>query len=246
MGECILQDMNKCNRISVTPLTIACILESVAVLLITISVAGQFCKYKLGFNPEAFLALFDLSLEMNIPTFFSVLLLLLASLLLQIITLLKRRLHDQDTMKWAVLALGFLYMAYDEGFQVHEDLVGIIRPMLWKGDLGIFYYAWVIPGLLVVAVLLLYFWKFLFRLPVVSRNTFVAAAVCYLAGCIGFEMVGGYYNEAYGSFDSLTYNLISSIEESLEMTGVVIFIFGLLEYLGDGFEEICFQFKLKR
>ena len=201
-------------------------------------------KYRLGYDLNRFLSLFDLSLELNIPTFFSVLLLLFASLLLLLIAILQAKQKKPDVRKWMLLSLGFLYMAYDDGFQVHEDLVGIIRPLLWEGNLGVFYYAWIIPAIPLDLVLALFFKKFLFRLPVVTRNTFIIAAVCYLTGCIGFEMIGGYYDESHGGFNSLSYNMISTVEESLEMAGVIVFIYALLEYLGANRKEIRFSASL--
>jgi len=227
--------------LSVNSWRITCSLAVVALLLISISAGGQFLKYLLGFNLGSFLSLFDLSLELNIPTFFSLLLLLSASFLLLIVTLLHTKQNSPDVRKWLVLALGFLYMAYDDGFHVHEDLVGIIRPLLWEGNLGIFYYAWIIPAIPMIFFLALYYRTFLFRLPPQIRNIFIIAAVTYLTGCIGFEMIGGYYDESHGGFDSLTYNLISTGEESLEMAGIIIFIHGLLEYLGANFGEVRFQ-----
>lgn len=231
------------NLITVNSIVIACSLEAMALVLISISVAGQFLKYISHYNIDKYLRLFDLSLELNIPTFFSVSLLLFISLLLTVIAILQSRLKNSDHTKWIVLSLGFLYMAYDEGFQVHEDLVAVIRPLLWEGNLGIFYYAWVIPAMILVFILGLFFLKFLLRLPTVTRVSFIVAATCYLSGCIGFELIGGYYDELHGGFNSLTYNLISTVEESLEMTGLIIFIYALLEYLAATCHKIIFRFQ---
>ena len=233
--------MTRQNEITLNSIVIACSLEAVALLLISISVAGHFIKYIFHYNIDRHLRLFDLSLELNIPTFYSMLLLFFISLLLGIITILQSRQKNSDVTKWTILSIGFLYMAYDEGFQVHEDLVAVIRPLLGDGNLGIFYYAWVIPAMALVFVLALFFSKFLLRLPSVTRTTFLIAATCYLSGCIGFELVGGYYDELHGGFNSLTYNLISTIEESLEMTGLIIFIYALLEYLAANNENVTFR-----
>lgn len=236
-----MKKVDKQNEITVKPLTVACSLAAVAFLLIGLSVGGQFLKYVFGYTPDKFLALFDLSLELNIPTFFSLLLLLFASFLLAGIALLQAKEKNPDVQKWVVLSLGFLYLAYDDGFHVHEDLVAVIRPLLGDGRLGIFYYAWIVPAIPLLFVLALFFRKFLFRLPPVTRNTFIVAALCYLGGCIGFEMVGGYYDEAHGGFDSLPYNMISTVEEGLEMTGVIVFIYALLEYVGASYGVLRFR-----
>ena len=48
-------------------------------------------------------------------------------------------------------------MAFDEGFSVHERLIGPFRGLMSNHDLGVFYYAWVIPGIALVLILGLFF-----------------------------------------------------------------------------------------
>jgi hypothetical protein len=230
-------------------LAIARVLVTIAFFLIFVSVGGQLTKLFMGYEFNRFLRLFDLSLEQNIPTFFSVLLMIFASLLLSIIALLQGKKKYPDVSKWAILSFGFLLMAYDEGFQVHEDLVGFVRPLLGEGDLGIFYYAWVVPALPFVFFLALFFCKFLYRLPVKTRLNFLMAATLFLAGCIGFEMIGGHYDELYGhgrydplyGYENFTYNMISTVEESLEMAGLIFFIYALLVYIEENYQQVHFR-----
>lgn len=227
------------SRISIRPEIAGIVLLIIAVILIVINVGGQLLKFRYGVNVDGFLPTFDLSLEQNIPTFYSVLLMIFISLLTAVIASLNYRLNRKFTSKWIVLSIGFMYMAYDEGFHVHEDLVGIIRPMLWEGQLGIFYYAWVIPGIILVLVLFLFFLKFLLFLPHRMMTLFVFAAVVYISGVIGMELVGGWYDEIHGS-QNLRYNMLSALEESLEMGGLIIYIYALLEYLSDEFKTVTF------
>ena len=237
------------NQISINPFTVSRLLGATAFFLVLASIGGQLAKFFLGFAVNKYLRLFDLSLEMNIPTFFSILLLISASLLLAIIAVLNYKQKNIDVSKWVILSFGFLFMAYDEGFQVHENLVGIVRPLLGDGKLGFFYYAWVVPAIPFVFVLALFFYKFLQRLPTSTRLTFVIAAIVYLSGCIGFELIGGRYDELYGygryhmlyGYENFTYNMISTVEESLEMAGLIIFLYGLLVYLGGNYKEVRFR-----
>ena len=64
--------------------------------------------------------------------------------------------------------------------------------------LGIFNFAWVIPGNALVLVLALFFLQFWLRLPTKTRLTFFVAGVTYIGGCIGFELIGGNYAELHG------------------------------------------------
>lgn len=219
------------------------VLVGVAIFLVVVSTVGQLCKFLLRVkDPHGWIQLFDVSIERNIPTFFSALLLLMISLQLAAITALRRNTRDRDTRKWAVLSIGFLYMAYDEAFHVHENLVGPMRSLLGEGSLGVFYFAWVIPGIAVVLLLGLYFLGFLRRLPAASRRAFLISAGLYLGGCIGIEMLDGYYVERHGS-ENLGFNLLSSLEESLEMAGLISFLHALWSYLTTNHSTVLLQFK---
>lgn len=92
-----------------------------------------------------------------------------------------------------------------------------------------------IPGAALVFLLRLFYLKFLLRLPAKTRFRFVLAATLYLGGCLGFEFIGGWYAEANG-VQSLTYNLITTVEKSLEMMGLIVFIRALLIYLAENYE----------
>ena len=94
--------------------------------------------------------LFYVDNEQNIPTFFSVFLLLFAALLLLIIAVLERNRTASHVLHWAILSLGFLYIAADEFIALHERLVKPMRKLLGDGNLGVFYFAWVIPGMALV------------------------------------------------------------------------------------------------
>jgi len=49
--------------------------------------------------------------------------------------------------------IGFLVMAYDEGFQVNKELVGVVRPLLGDGNLSFF----ITHGLFLLYLLFLFF-----------------------------------------------------------------------------------------
>jgi hypothetical protein len=208
--------------------------------LLAASLLGQLGIYIFGLEIQGLVRFFDVSHERNIPTFFTVFTLLLAGGVLFCISVLSHSVRDRFRWHWTILSVGFLAMAYDEGFQVHEYFIAPMRKLLGNGDLGIFNYAWVIPGMLLVLFLGFFFLKFLQHLPVRTRKRFVLAAALYLGGCLGMELVGSGYDAAHG-YENLTYNLISTLEEGLEMAGLVFFIFSLLEYAESRFATITLQ-----
>ena len=56
------------------------------------------------------------------------------------------------------------------------------------------------------------------------------------------ELPGAYYSELYGR-ENLTYSLITTLEESLEMLGLILFIRALLDYLSTHFSETSISFQ---
>lgn len=79
------------------------------------------------------------------------------------------------------------------------------------------------------------------RLPARTAFLFVVSGAVYVGGAIGFELIGGYYAKANG-VENLTYSMISTVEESLEMSGVIVFIYALLKYIADNYQEVRFGF----
>jgi hypothetical protein len=233
----------KMNKIPLYPSTAARLLGGMAFLLVLASLGGVFSKFVLGHDSlKGLVPLFDLDLEENIPTYFSELLMLLAALLLAAIAVLNRKLGAPHASKWVVLFLGFLFMAYDEIFQVHDHLIAPFRRLLGGGNFGIFYFAWVIPGIALVILLGLFFLKFLLYLPAAARLRFLTAAALYLGGAVGVEMIDGAYAEAHGQ-ENITYALVANFEETLELVGLIFFIWALLKYCAENFGELEFRFK---
>jgi len=210
------------------------VLLAVTALLVLASTVGQLVKYWVGHDGLArLIRLFYVSSERNVPTFYSSFLLLSAASLLALIVVDHKRRGVRDVSRWAILAIGFLYMAIDEGYGFgHERLRDPMRALLGGTDLGIFYYAWVIPGAAVVLVLAVYFLGFLRRLPARTSVAFITAAALFVGGAIGVELFEGRHAEVHGT-NNLTFVMYATVEECLEMTGVILFIHALLQYIAE-------------
>lgn len=226
------------NHITLSPLKITRALGATALLLVLASITGQLTKYVQGHDfVHGLIRLFYVDNENNIPSFFSVSLLLLAALLLGLITALKKVTHAPYGFQWTLLSFTFLCMALDEAASIHELLTVPMRGLLGRQAGGIFFFAWVIPGIAFAAVFGLSYLKFLLHLPANTRGSFALAATLYLGGAIGMELLGGRYAELHGT-ENLTYSMAATVEESLEMAGVIVFIYTLLNYIADNFQEI--------
>ncbi|MET0027192.1 MAG: hypothetical protein ABW101_06105 [Candidatus Thiodiazotropha sp.] len=219
------------------------LLTTVAALLILASIIGQVSKY--GFHHDSLkgmVSLFYLDEEYNIPTFFTLLLMTFISFFLALKAIINSKTGDPHTSKWIMLSTGFLYMAFDEAFSVHERLTLPFRNLLGGENYGVFYYAWVIPAIILVFILGLVFFRFIVQLHPEIRTRFLIAASIYLTGAIGFELIGGYYAEIHGT-QNLAYSFIATVEEGLEILGLITFISALLKHSTQQCKDLRLTFE---
>lgn len=200
-------------------------------------------KYVFG-HPTVYglVPLFNVNYEQNIPTLFSVILLLISGALLGVICCLHRKQHSEVSVYWGILSLGFIYMSIDEFAVLHEKLSNHITPLIEDYAHGVLRFSWIIPAAILLLFLGLFFFKFLFSLPKTTRVNFITSGTIYLAGAIGMELPGAYYSALHG-LENLTYSLITTLEESLEMLGLILFISALLDYLSTHFSEVSIKLQ---
>lgn len=89
------------------------------------------------------------------------------------------------------LALIFLYLSFDEAAGIHE----LTGPLLKKviNTKGLFNFAWVILGIIMVFIFVVAYRRFIKSLPPKTRNLFIKAGITFVGGAIGMEMLGGWY-----------------------------------------------------
>jgi len=181
--------------------------------------------------------LFDLDTENNIPTWYASITLLFCSGLLALIAQQKAQQGDRFVNHWRGLAFIFLWLSMDEASSIHEILIGLKEPLQTS---GFFYYAWVIPAMVILVILGFAYRKFLVALPRKIRQLFLLAATLYISGGLIMEMIGGKYQQIFGMQTPIANNsgfvgmgmaLILAAEEILEMCGVAVFIYALLYFL---------------
>ena len=235
MKEGMEQDMTHNGEISLSRRTIVRVLFATTLFLLSASIAGQLAKYALGEQAYRFNRLFYVDFEGNIPTFFSSILLILASILLWFITILKKSSQDSYRHYWATLAFIVLFMAVDEAVGLHE-MLDKVRWVPGHRKGGIFHYGWVLFGMAMVMAVAISYLKFFFALPARTRMQFFTAAAVFVGGAIGTEILGGNYSASHGGEGSLQFSLFATVEEGLEMTGVILLINALLHYLIDHYD----------
>jgi hypothetical protein len=220
--------------------TVRGVLFGIILMLTALSLAGQFSAYVLG-HPrlKGFVPLFYADAESSVPTWYSSMALLLAALLLAVIAAVKFPDRDRYRYHWLGLALLFVGLSADEVAMFHEYPIDPLREALNAG--GALYYTWVIPGFAFVSLLGLALVGFLRHLPAATRQEMILAAALFVGGALGVEMLSGIQADRQGE-QNLTYALIISIEELLEMLGVAVFIGALLGHLATCVSRCTFRF----
>lgn len=229
-------------RISINRQAVGQTLAVLVALLLGMSMLGQISRFEFGHDYVfGLVQLFNVDGERNIPTFFTVMVALSSAALLAVIGIGSKGHEKNDSRYWFALATGFVFLGYDEAFQVHEKMIVPMRALLGNSELGFFYFGWVVPGIAGVCVLALFFLRFLFRLPAQTRRLMLLAGFIYLAGCLGMELVDGKYVEAHGQ--NLMYSVLVTIEEGLEMAGLSMLVVTLLGHIGEATEKVEFHIE---
>lgn len=171
---------------------------------------------------------FYLDAEGNLTTFVNALLLFIPFLLLTVIGMWKITVKDKFRFHWIGLALIFLFLSIDEAAVIHESMIKPMRAIV--GAEGFFYFAWVIPGMVIVAAFGLVYLMFFLHLENKFKILFLLSLGVYISGVIGGEMISGYYASSIGQ-KNFTYAVVASLEESIEYVGCSLIIFSLLKYI---------------
>ena len=216
-------------EVSISPRRLTAILFLVTVALTSASLGLNFVRMYTGHETiMGLMNLFELDNESNLPAIFSFCLMAISFLLLCMITAFNKR-CGLPYLAWFWLAFIFGYLALDEGAMIHEMAQEWIRPFIPKTDALI--HVWVVPYSLLFIIVAFAFLRCWLRLEPGARWAMAMAGAIYVCGAVGFEMLGALNYAKYGDNRGLEYTLLSNMEEFLEMTGIVIFIYALLRCL---------------
>jgi hypothetical protein len=215
-------------------------------VVISLAVASILANFSMYYIPDfsgtyLLRRIFDLNTEINIPTLYSIAALFFCSILLSIIAQAYKLARDSSFRSWRGMSIVFAGLAVDEYLSIHENLGKPLRTIFNMSGWPV--YTWVIVGAIFVVVFLLVFGRFVLCLPVNIKKLFFIAGTIYVAGSLGVETIGGYYHHQYGA-GSIFYVLLTTIEELLEMMGIVIFIYALLMYMSRYMKGMTVKFNI--
>ena len=230
-------------KISLSPRAIVKYLTIAVIFMALVSTGIQIGKYVFDYR-EGWTTMFNLDRELNLPTWYSSFMLGTCSILLRIIAVGKKQQGDRYTQDWQLLSLIFCWLAIDEVLSIHEIL--IIPEVSEALNLPWFLHSmWVIPGTFFVLWFMRRYWQFSQHLPHQSRKHFFLAAFLYVGGALIMEMIGSHIAEAEGQ-QNLLYAMTATLEEIMEMMGVIVFIYGLLCYLRRWFDKLDLEISIKK
>lgn len=206
-------------------------LSLVAFILIMIHIVILCIYYYIG-DPDTFdfVRMFDLDMERNVPTLFSSALLLIAGFLFYLLSKSPKEVTNGSRKYWLGLSLVFTFLAFDESAKIHEQLGDLTENFVDAS--GYLHYPWVISYGILVLVLAAFYLRFFLKMERKVFWSFMGAAVIYLGGAIGFELLGANESSQHGT-ETVLYSVLYTIEESLEMYGVIFLIYILLGLLAD-------------
>jgi hypothetical protein len=160
------------------------------------------------------LSIFDLDEEESFGTWFSSGILLIAGQLLWAKSRQLRTAGEPFARWWWVLGLAFHFLSIDEVVAMHELLNSLLEETTWT-----------VYGFAVLVGLALAYLPFLWHYRGRTAAWFIAAGAVYGGGAVGVEALTD------AEVNSLHYNMWTTLEEGMEMMGVVLLIYFLLTVL---------------
>lgn len=181
--------------------------------------------------------MFSLDREMALPAWFSSLLMSANGGLLLVLAYTRRAKRQGNVLAWTTMALVFLALSIDESVAIHEVLPDRVREWLGPYATGLLYYAWYLPVLAVMLVLVWFWVPAWWRLPRKTRWGFAGGIAVFLGGAVVVEAIMGHFMHANGLEDPplqhapWSIRLLIVAEELVELLGMTIVACTLLAHL---------------
>jgi hypothetical protein len=228
------------SEIRLSPRSVSLPLLAVFVALLSAHLA--FAVLRIVYDRDSVFGLaheFDFDREGNIPAWFDALLLAAASVLSFLAARFSAAADLRQVLHWLVIGIAFAFLSFDEIASIHELLKGLGSGR-GMANLG----GWAVLYVPVVVLLGLSFIPFLLRLPRRSALIIVASGLMFVSGAVAMEALGSKLVEDIAGVPitqvtpeqwlrvrtSWSYVLEHTVEESLEMCGLILYIHGVLDY----------------
>lgn len=188
------------------------------------SIVMRWVQSSLPDSPQWFdviVRIVNINLEQSLPTWYATILLVIVA---GLATFIAQDASQPHRKHWFGLAFLFAFLSIDEAISIHEELTIPLREALDMS--GIFYFSWIVVGLVLVTLISLIYLRFVLNLPAPIRNLTILAGAVFVGGGIGVEAISAALYEQTGT--TAIYSTIGTVEELFEMMGVIVFIRALL------------------
>jgi hypothetical protein len=128
----------------------------------------------------------------------------------------------RDARTWSFVAALFAAMSLDEVATFHERMAALPLP-------GIGSRGWAGAGLLLVVVVGVRLVRWVLGLDIDLRVAMIAGGALFVAGAVGLEVLAGNHQSVHG--EDTWFWVLSTVEENLELLGVVVVVRALLGHL---------------
>jgi len=217
----------RAERVAFTLLAVMLVLIVVHVLAMQANFnAALGLKEKFGFHYWQ-LAFFDLDEEESFGTWFNSGLLLIAALLFMQQARSLRAQGEAWHKWWLILAIGFCVLSIEEIVGIHEWTNSMM------GDTP-----WTLIGVQIFSLAALVYLPFLWHYRWRTGLLMLLAGCIYAGGALGVE----HFTDS--EVNSLHYNMWTALEEGMEMLGVIVLIYTLLDHLR-GSPDQTFQIRVE-
>lgn len=229
--------------ISIRPAYVVSVLMAVVFFLHVLS--GVAVWAKLAFDGQYYniTEFFDVGIEGNIPTIYSVIGLFIASVTALTASAASKLNRDGLSKYWVAVSIVMLFLAFDEGAMIHEEVGSFFEEYFPNVATGYLYWIWVVPYGIVALLFFAAMFPFLQFLPRRTSYGLVTAGAVFISGAVGVEVVSAriYEQHSEASLRPPVYYLLYSIEEFLEKLGVITFIYFSLDYAAGRSSDLKIQ-----
>jgi hypothetical protein len=225
-------------KLRLSPRRVTLILFTVVLGLLVGGFLTQYIKFFYGHDVQfGFVRLLALDGEDNLPSWYSSVQLLFSSAALGIIGLSRKQEKNPYSWQWLTLSVLFLCLSIDEAASIHEMTAPLIEH--WLATAGplinlvssLLGTPWLLAAIPFTIIVFLLFVRFLWNLPRATMILFLIGGGLYVAGAVGVEDLAGHYLVNPGADETFTYQIMVTVEEGLEMLGIVVFLYGLMTYM---------------
>lgn len=226
-------------HINLTTITVTKLLLKIIACLLFANLISIYLKWELGYiTGLGFVPFFDFDQEYNLPAFYSALAILFCAALLWFVA------NDNNTKTlkqdcyWKILSYFFILLSLDELTSIHNQFSRLTiflfsnYPSIAKGEIISQSRYWIISFIPLLMLVSFFFIRFYIKLPKETKIDFFFAGTVFIAGAVGVELMGDQYMFLYNEAD-IYYGLLYTLEELLEMLGIVLFVRALVSYISN-------------